>query len=146
MNKMDIEVKVLINADNATIFAPKEPTIYDDIFRQPSIPGGKKYSNSILLVDAAQFKNKKLQKWNFKDTDNVNLESDARLVISIEDWEDITTIIGCKLKKGDLVTSVAGNDVNLIINEIRPTGFLNGSNTLFILNLSDNSKPMGGVL
>lgn len=146
MNKNDITVKVLINEENAEIFAPDDPTDYDSVFRQPSTPGGKKYSDSIVLVEAAQFKNKKLQKWNFKDVDNVGLESDAHLVISMEDWEVITATIGCKLKKGDLITSIAGNDVELVINEIRPTGFLGGRNTLFMLNLSDNSKPMGGVL
>ncbi|MDF2615352.1 MAG: hypothetical protein K0Q47_7 [Sedimentibacter sp.] len=146
MNTMDIEVRVLINDSNKDAFPSYQHTEYDDIFRQPTTPGGKKYTDPILLEDIAQFRNKKMKKWNFKDSDNLTLESEAHLTFSKEDWDDATSQLGCELKKGDLVVSVADNPVDLIINEIRPTGFLNGENTLIMLTLSDNTKSMGGVI
>ncbi len=145
MNKMDIEVKVLITEDNAASFPDKESTEYDEIFRQPKEPGGNKYSDNILLEEIAQYRNKKFHKWVFND-DNNSLETDARIVISIEDWEEIKSTVGCYLKKGDIVLSIAGNTTNLIIDEVRPSGFLNGQNTLFILNLKDNAVPLGGII
>ncbi len=145
MNKNDITVLILITDKNADAFPDKEPTEYDDVFRQSE--GGKKsYSDPIVFSEVAQFKNKKFQRWGYKDESNVGSETDARIVIDVDDFDEITASIGCELKKGDIITSIAGNTARLIIDEVRPTGFLNGRNTLYFLMLKDHNVPMGGVV
>jgi len=144
MNKSNIVVKILINSENSTLFPDSDITVFDDIFRQPQT-GGKKYSEEILLEEFAQFKNKKFEKLFFKDSDNVGLESDSRIVISRDDWDSMQENFGFVLKKGDLIVSVASNPTNLRIDEIKPTGFLNGINNLFFLDLVDNNKVVGGI-
>jgi anthranilate/para-aminobenzoate synthase component I len=145
MNKNDIEVRILVTKDNQSLFPDKVATIYDDVFRQPK-GGTKVYSDPIYFSEIAQFKNKKFQKWSTKDEDNNGLETDARLVFSKEDWEEIFNQVGCYLKKGDLITSVAGNLTKLIIDEVKPTGFLNGENNLYFINLKDHNVVIGGII
>lgn len=134
MNKLDITVKIL----------DTEETKFDTVFRQPK-PGQKKYLDEVTIKEIAQFKSKKFKKFDFSDSDNNGLETNARIVISSDDWDYMKNSLNIELKQGDIVTKIGSLSVKLRINEIRPTGFLRGKHNLYFLELVDFTVPLGGV-
>jgi hypothetical protein len=134
MNKLDITVQTM----------SKTTTVFDDVFREPQL-GQKKYVET-TIPEIAQFKNSKFQKLDFSDSDNNGLISKARLVISKVDWQYIKDTYNIELKKGDVITKIGSNVTKLRIDEIKPTGFINGDNTLYFLELVDFNVVVGGVV
>ena len=132
MNKLDITVEVL-----------SDDTEFDDNFREPQ-PGGRDY-HSTTILDFAQFKNNKFEKYDFSDVDNNDFSSKSRIVISKLDWDYVKETLSIELKKGDLITKVGTIEMRMRIDEIRPTGIINGEHTLYFVMLVDHNVVLGGV-